>query len=243
MAMKYAVEHWRRSMPRGMGTLYWQLNDCWPVASWASLDSHNRWKALHYMARNFYAPLLVSVLEDAEAARAAVHVTNDRREAAKGSVEWTLTTVAGKRIDSGRTACKARPLANTEAVELDLRKHVERYGRRDLLLWVTLKEGNRAVGSNFATLARPKELELANPRISTRVKSRKDGAFSVTLRSKAPALWTWLELSGADLVASDNFFHLRNGAAQTVVVRPHRALKSSEFRKRLTVRSLYDTYA
>lgn len=53
MAIKYAVEHWRRSMPRGMGTLYWQLNDCWPVASWSSLDCHGRWKALHYMARHF----------------------------------------------------------------------------------------------------------------------------------------------------------------------------------------------
>ena len=51
VAMKYAVEHWRRSMPRGMGTLYWQLNDCWPVASWSSLDYFGRWKALHYMAR------------------------------------------------------------------------------------------------------------------------------------------------------------------------------------------------
>ena len=64
MAIKYAVEHWRRGMPRGMGTLYWQINDCWPVASWSSVDSLGRWKALHYMARRFFAPLLISGLED-----------------------------------------------------------------------------------------------------------------------------------------------------------------------------------
>ena len=64
MAMKYAVEHWRRSMPRGMGTLYWQLNDCWPGASWSSIDSAGRWKALHYLARRFYSPVLVSGIED-----------------------------------------------------------------------------------------------------------------------------------------------------------------------------------
>jgi beta-galactosidase/beta-glucuronidase len=69
MAIKYAVEHWRRSMPRGMGTLYWQLNDCWPVASWASIDYHGRWKALHYMARHFFAPVLVSGLEERRSAR------------------------------------------------------------------------------------------------------------------------------------------------------------------------------
>jgi beta-mannosidase len=49
-----------------MGSLYWQLNDTWPVASWASLDYHGRWKALHYTARNFYAPVLVSGVEDME---------------------------------------------------------------------------------------------------------------------------------------------------------------------------------
>ena len=55
-AIKYACEHWRRSMPRGMGTLYWQLNDNWPVASWSSIDYFGRWKALHYMAAKFFAP-------------------------------------------------------------------------------------------------------------------------------------------------------------------------------------------
>ena len=66
MAIKYAVEHWRRAMPRGMGTLYWQLNDCWPVASWSSIDYFGNWKALHYMARDFFAPLLISGLEDSD---------------------------------------------------------------------------------------------------------------------------------------------------------------------------------
>ena len=63
MAIKYACEHWRRSMPRGMGTLYWQLNDVWPVASWASIEYHGRWKALHYMARNFFAPVRRTALQ------------------------------------------------------------------------------------------------------------------------------------------------------------------------------------
>ena len=56
--IRYGVEHWRRQRDRVAGTLYWQLNDCWPVASWSSLDYFGRWKALHYAARRFYAPLL-----------------------------------------------------------------------------------------------------------------------------------------------------------------------------------------
>ncbi|MEJ2212228.1 MAG: glycoside hydrolase family 2 protein, partial [Anaerolineae bacterium] len=68
--IRYGVEHWRRhtqrvsSTRRISGTLYWQLNDCWPVASWSSLDYYGRWKALHYAARRFYAPLLLSIEDD-----------------------------------------------------------------------------------------------------------------------------------------------------------------------------------
>jgi beta-mannosidase len=85
LAMKYAVEHWRRAMPRGMGTLYWQLNDCWPVASWASLDWHGRWKAVHHAAQAFFAPLLVSAVEDPKQGSAEIHVTSDLSQARRGT--------------------------------------------------------------------------------------------------------------------------------------------------------------
>ena len=62
--IKYAVEHWRRNMPRTMGALYWQLNDIWPGPTWSSLDYQGHWKALHFAARRFYAPLLISGVED-----------------------------------------------------------------------------------------------------------------------------------------------------------------------------------
>jgi beta-galactosidase/beta-glucuronidase len=58
----YGVEHWRRNRHRVSGTVYWQTNDCWPVASWSSLDYFGRWKALHYAARRFYAPVLLSIV-------------------------------------------------------------------------------------------------------------------------------------------------------------------------------------
>lgn len=62
-AIKYGVEHWRRNRGRCMGSLYWQLNDCWPVASWSSIDYYGRWKALHYFAKKFYSPVLLSMEE------------------------------------------------------------------------------------------------------------------------------------------------------------------------------------
>jgi beta-mannosidase len=101
MAIKYAVEHWRRNRPRCMGALYWQLNDCWPVASWASIDYEGRWKALHYMARRFYAPLLVSGVEKPEDGTVDIHAGNDLLKPFTGKLAWRVTRVDGKVVRSG----------------------------------------------------------------------------------------------------------------------------------------------
>ena len=105
--IRYGVEHWRRHRDRVAGTLYWQLNDCWPVASWSSLDYFGRWKALHYAARRFYAPLLLSIEDDPP--RQSVYVTNDRREAWAGRVRWALETLDGATLAAGEEPLRAAP--------------------------------------------------------------------------------------------------------------------------------------
>src|SRR5690349_12778607 len=109
--IRYGVEHWRRHGDRVAGTLYWQLNDCWPVASWASLDYFGRWKALHYAARRFYAPLMFSVEDNAATAEQAIYVTSDLREPWEGTVRWALETLDGKSLATGYEAVSAAPLA------------------------------------------------------------------------------------------------------------------------------------
>ena len=89
---------WRRMMPRGMGALNWQLNDGWPVASWSSIDYYGRWKALHYMAKHFFAPLMVSGVENVAEGRVEIHVTSDLREPVEGTVNWVVTDVDGCRM-------------------------------------------------------------------------------------------------------------------------------------------------
>ncbi len=95
--IRYGVEHWRRHPRRVAGALYWQLNDCWPVASWSSLDYFGRWKALHYAARRFFAPVLLSI-ED-QPASMNVFLTNETPEKFQGSVRWSLETLDGKLLD------------------------------------------------------------------------------------------------------------------------------------------------
>ena len=243
MAIKYAVEHWRRSMPRGMGTLYWQLNDCWPVASWSSIDYHGRWKALHYMARNFFAPLLVSGVEDPEKGTVEVHVTSDSLRPVAGKLTWTVTDVAGRKLLSGTKNIRTPANGNRKVTTLKLAELIALRGTRELMVWLELSAKGHETSTNLVTFSRPKHLELAaRPGITADVTSRKDGSFRVALRTKRPALWTWLELEGVDAKCSDNFVHLRPGRTVTVNVCPSRGLGVAELRRRLNVCSLVDTY-
>ena len=215
MSVKHAVEHWRRTMPRGMGTLYWQLNDCWPVASWSSLDYNGRWKALHYMARHFFAPLLISAIPDLEAGTVAVHVTNDHLEEFSGVVGWEVTTVDGTRVAEGQETAVIGPNQNTAITSLDFKSILDEYGHRNLLVWTSLRIANEIVSQNLALFARPKHLNLPDPEILCAIEEMGNGRYQITLSSDKPALWIWLE-SPDNIDVSDNFFHLRPGTSHVI---------------------------
>ncbi|MHB9134802.1 MAG: beta-mannosidase [Armatimonadota bacterium] len=243
MAMKYAVEHWRRSMPHGMGTLYWQLNDCWPVASWASIDYHGRWKALHYMARRFNTPLMISGVEDRTTGMVEVHITSDLLASREGVATWTLTDVAGAVLAEGQLPVQVAPGKNTLVETLDLSAYLTDPGARNLLLWLELQADGQTVSSDLVLFARPKHLELADPGIQTTIREAEAGSFLVTLTAEQPALWTWLELTDADLRSTDNFLHLRPGVPVEVKITPSVPLTLAEVEGQLRVSSLVDTYA
>ncbi|MGB3715279.1 MAG: glycoside hydrolase family 2 protein [Candidatus Promineifilaceae bacterium] len=243
MAVKHAVEHWRRTMPRGMGTLYWQLNDCWPAASWSSLDYDGRWKALHYMARHFYAPMLVSAVPNLEDGTVAIHVTSDMREDVTAEVRWELATVQGARVDGGAQTAIFPANGNTSLMTLDLEAAVNEYGARNLLVWMELRVGEVMVSENLALFARPKHLSLAEPVFDLDVQELDDGRYSVSLSASNPALWVWLESTDDDLQMSDNFFHLRPGYSRKVILTAKSTgSELSDIKNAISIRSLVDTY-
>ncbi len=96
LAIKTAVEYWRSLKPHCMGTLYWQLNDTWPVASWSSLDHGGGWKLMHYMAKRFYAPVAVMALPDKKSGGIVVKAVNDRLTMQKLSLKLSTLDPVGK---------------------------------------------------------------------------------------------------------------------------------------------------
>lgn len=241
MSIKHAVEHWRRTMPRGMGTLYWQLNDCWPVASWASLDHNGRWKALNYMARHFFAPVVLSAVADWDTGSVELHVTSDKLTELAGVVRWKVTTTAGEVVASGEETAVIRPNQNTPITKLDLQDVVEEYGKRNLLVWMTLEVDGEVVSRNFAIFCRPKHLMLSRPEIAWEVVDEGNGRFQVTVSTDKPALWVWLEVEKAHIQASDNFFHLHPNQPHTVTFSIKEGTPG-DVAQAVKVRSLYDTY-
>ena len=242
MAIKYAVEHWRRSMPQGMGTLYWQINDCWPVASWSSIDYEHNWKALHYMARDFFAPLLVSGVEDPETGKVEVHLTNDRRGRARGEVRWRLTTCAGDDLAEDSFEAAVGPGATRRARVLDFSPYLASHGERDLILWLEFLSAGATASRNLVTFGRPKHLRLESPKVRTSIGGSREDGYRVKVRAAKPALWVWCDLEGITARYSDRFFHLRAGESREVLVRPSEPVSAEDMKKRLRTYSLWDTF-
>jgi beta-mannosidase len=170
--IRYGVEHWRRNMDRVSGTLYWQTNDCWPVASWSSLDYYGRWKALHYAARRFYAPLLLSI-ED-EGTWMGVHVTSDLIAAWQGKVCWSLETLDGEVLVEGVEEVCAAPLSSTPVCSLDFVNHLsdapsgsgDAWSPRDVVFVAELWQGDELVETKVGTFVPNKHLSLRDPGLS-----------------------------------------------------------------------------
>ncbi len=239
--IKIGAEFWRQTMPKSMGCVYWQYNDCWPGMSWSSVDYFGRWKALHYMARKFYSPILVSGLENAKDGTIDVFVTSDLLEATQGKLTWSVTDLNGKSLTQETLNLKIPARQSQKIKTLQLQKQVLQLGANGFLTWLKLEVGGKIVSENLVLLTLPKELKLADPKLAASVKES-DGGFLVTIKSEKPALWVWLDLEKADAKYADNFFHLTPDMPQKILVQPKSSLSKDEFIKELRVRSLFDTY-
>ena len=250
MAMKYAVEGWRRNMPRTMGALYWQLNDLWGAPTWSGLDYLGNWKALQYLAARFFAPVLISGVEDSSTGTVAVHVTSDATTPIEGIARWQVTTTRGETVASGEQVVTAAPQSSAVVLTLECSAWIAQHGERSLLVWLEWVTSAGVESDNLVTFARPKHLDLAPPKITVTVADHPSPASTYMLEvvSGTPALFVWLELADVDQDGvtarfSDNFFHLAPGQTVAVEVSGIAPLAADVLRQQLRVYSLVDSFA
>jgi beta-mannosidase len=237
--IRYGVEHWRRNMHRVSGTLYWQLNDCWPVASWSSIDYFGRWKALHYAAKRFYAPLLLSI-EDKPPVM-DVHLTSDLTTAASCNITWSLETIAGVKIENGEIKITAKPLANSLVHSFDFGNAVHVDNQREVVFVCELWKDGILLATNIGTFVPNKHLSLQDPELIVSVKEQ-DEIFEIKCSTSQLARFVELKLKGYEVEFSDNYFDIPAGRTRTVVCKKPEGLSLAMTDKCLQTYTLYDSF-
>lgn len=237
--IKVGAEHLRRLRPRTMGSLYWQINDCWPVASWSSIDYAGRWKALQYYARRFYADLLISPhLEDGQL---NLYVVSDRTTATPANIVVSLMDFEGRVLMSKNQAVTVAPLQSTSYLSLPVSDLLPGKETKTVMLFCELLVEGQAVSSNAYFFEPYKNLSLPTPQIKSDVVRTRHG-FKITLTSEALARAVYLSVRERDGFFSDNYFDLLPGRKVEISWRPREVLSLDEFRNRLEIRSLVDAF-
>ena len=206
MAMKYGVDHWRRHRGRCMGTLYWQINDNWPVASWASIDYFGRWKALHYMAKKFYAPQAVSMCRDEDTMQ--VYLENESMEAQPYQVVFYVKNMECEILEKITGKGTVGVQESGQILMVDVSGWEDKKYEIFLEAEVTLADGR--VLRDVETLVPYKYLELDKPEITAEVEEQ-DDAFVIHLKSSCFSPFTAVGFTDVDATLTDNFFHMTDG--------------------------------
>ncbi len=237
--IRYGVEHWRRYPGRVSGILYWQLNDCWPVASWSSLDYFGRWKALHYAARRFFAPLLLSI-EDKPTSQ-DVFITNESRLPWEGSLRWSLETLDGQVLDSNELKAQVAPFEVTPVCRLDFSSRLTDDLARQTVFIAELWQAGQRLSRQTAFFVPTKHLNLVDPAIQANLHIT-GGEIQIELTSQSLARLVECTLEGADIVFSDNYFDLPAGRTTVISAPLPAGWTASRLQAALRIRSIYDSF-
>ena len=271
VAIKSGVEHWRRNRGRCMGTLYWQINDNWPVASWASIDYFGRWKPLHYMAKNFFAPNAGSIVRVADAegyfTKVAAHYQNETMESVKVKLTLSLKTMQFDKLKSVEVEAEIPAFSQSclfveDYADLLIQETKTsripqkqlgsdgRYQREavfvEAIYDVTNSHGETCRQYESEVLLPYKYMKLSKPTITTRVEE-KDKYFDIFLQSDVYAAFVDLDFADADVILEDNCVNL-TGKEERVIRLEKKDIWQGSFEdakdllKRLKIKTLYDTY-
>lgn len=230
-AIKTAIESHRRQMPYNMGTLFWQHNDCWPVASWASRDYYGRWKAQHYYVRKAYDDILISPVVEGDDLK--VYAVSDRLENTSGRLQLQVCQFDGTVVHhwdkfvgiSGNDSrvCFSAPLA----------KLLEGANRGTVYVRVDYTDKSGRVYHNNYCLGKQKDMDYPKVDLQTEVRSI-EGGYEVTVSADKFARAVCLSVADNESVYSDNYFDVQPKSSVQVQVRTRLSAEAFNGSLRLT---------
>jgi beta-mannosidase len=237
-AIKVGAEHLRRNRPRTMGALFWQLNDCWPVASWSSIDYFGRWKALQYYAQRFYADLLISPF--AHDGVVEVYIVSDKLHATTGQVRMRLLDFDGKVLLDKMQDVQIPAQSSAVYVSANEKDTLGSASPDRSFMVFDLMAGGKTVSRNEVFFDRMRNLQLPlKPAIQSTVTAA-GSDYLLTLRSPVLARNVYLSFGDIDATPSDNYFDLLPGEEMTIRLKSSATL--AQLQQVIKVTSLTDAF-
>jgi beta-mannosidase len=257
--IKVGAEHFRRSRPETMGSLFWQLNDCWPVASWSSIDYYGRWKALQYYARRFYAPVLVS--PHVEDGQLRVYIVSDKTVPQNATLRVRLMDFHGNVLIEDKLAVAVAPLVSQVYLEWPLAKISAADGGDPTHVFVSaeLTGAEAEISRNLIYLATVDQIRLepATLKVDVVRSGQLQGKtippaglspgkatvskYQVTISSPLLARVVYLSFGSLDVAVSDNYFDVLPGESARITVTSVSSLE--RIKDQMSVVSLTDAFA
>lgn len=236
-AIRYGVEHWRRNRGRCMGAIVWQLNDIWPVASWASIDYFGRWKALHYSEKRFFAPVMISCEEVGEMTErphcidepldieksARLNVANETREDIVGIVKWALRNPKAEILRGGQKEVKVPALTSVWIEKIDFTDcdELSNYLSFEFIV------NDRVVSCGTCLFTAPKHFAFENPNLTV----MRDGN-TIVVKASTYAKSVEIDCLEGDIKLSDNYFDINGDEVSVQIIEGNP--------DKIKVRSVYD---
>ncbi len=233
--IKLAVEHFRRNRGRCMGSLYWQLNDCWPVVSHSSVDYFGRWKALHYAAKKFYAPVLLSIYLKNE--QFCVNISNETLTDFCGSIKVAVKDNSLNTLFYAEYDAKVSALSAADALSTDLSVYITGH-QNDRFVCVKLcDDDGKCIAEKSMIFTKPKYYSYCNPEIIYSIEKKGDYTV-IRLKASKYAKSVCVDFSGHDFVLSDNFFDITSEEPVEIFVNTD--ADSQTLYKEISIISMYD---
>lgn len=235
-AIKSAIYAHRRNMPYVMGSLYWQINDCWPVASWSSIDYYKRWKALHYYAAKAFRNTIVMPYLKNDTLQ--IYLATDNPDGVNGQLNLTLMDFQGKILNTSSVPVKANVNEGKLCYTIAVSQLLQGAAPENHLIYVELIVNKQTIADDILYLVRPMKLQLQKPQITYNIQPQNNG-FRITLKSNVLAKNVFLSLKKSDGFFSDNYFDLLPG--KETVVYLSETDTNIDVAKELEIVTLYDS--
>lgn len=230
-AIKTAIESHRRQMPYNMGTLFWQHNDCWPVASWASRDYYGRWKAQHYYVRKAYDDILISPVVEGDDLK--VYAVSDRLENTSGRLQLQVCQFDGTVVHHWDKSVGISGNDSRVCFSAPLAKLLEGANRGTVYVRVDYTDKSGRVYHNNYCLGKQKDMDYPKVDLQTEVRSI-EGGYEVTVSADKFARAVCLSVADNESVYSDNYFDVQPKSSVQVQVRTRLSAEAFNGSLRLT---------